>query len=89
MLSGVYERLGSDFVMFPSSTHEVIVMKYSDDMAVEELQNIVKTVNQQELSPEEKLSDNVYYYDGRSLSILTEEMLSTQRKNPVYYDEAR
>lgn len=89
MLSGVYERLGSDFVMFPSSTHEVIVMKYSDDMAVEELQNIVKTVNEQELSPEEKLSDNVYYYDGRSLSILTEEMLSTQRKNPVYYDEAR
>lgn len=89
LLSSVYERLGSDFVMFPSSTHEVIVMPYSDEMSVEELQDIVRTVNQQELSPEEKLSDNVYYYDGRKLTIMTEEMLCASQQQPVYYDEAR
>lgn len=89
MLSAVHEKLGSDFVMFPSSTHEVIVMPYSDEMSVEELQDIVRTVNQKELSPEERLSDNVYYYDGRKLTIMTEEMLCVSQQQPAYYDEAR
>lgn len=88
LLSSVHEKLGSDFVMFPSSTHEVIVMPHTDELSVAELQDIVKTVNQEELFPEERLSDNVYYFDGRNLSIMTEAMLYTSQQQPMY-QEAR
>lgn len=88
LLSSIYEKLGSDFVMFPASTHEVIVMPKTSELSLAELQDIVKTVNQEELLPEERLSDNVYYFDGRNLSIMTEAMLYTSQQQPMY-QEAR
>lgn len=88
LLSSVYEKLGSDFVMFPASTHEVIVMPHTDELSVAELQDVVRSVNQEELLPEERLSDNVYYFDGKNLSIMTETMMHTNQQQPIY-QEAR
>jgi hypothetical protein len=51
-----------DMVIIPSSVHEVILLPYGDDTDTERLNEMVKEVNQT-LSPEEILSDHVYFYN--------------------------
>lgn len=80
MLSAVHASLGTDFVVLPSSTHEVLIMPCEDDLSVSELRSIVKQVNEQEVSQEEQLSDNVYFCDGKELVVLTDDIVA-QRYN--------
>ena len=68
-LSGVvaYKSIG-DYYILPSSVHEVIVLPASkkNNEAVNLVQ-MVKEINVTEVAPEEKLSDEVYFFDGRYL----------------------
>lgn len=80
MLFGVHGILGTDFVVLPSSTHEVLVMPWENDLSVSELRSIVKQVNEQEVSQEEQLSDNVYFCNGKELVVLTDDIIP-QRYN--------
>lgn len=75
ILPAVRERLGDDFIVFPSSIHEVIVMKYMDEMTASELREIVQQVNKEEISEEEQLSDNVYFCNGRELLVMTDDVI--------------
>lgn len=57
----VIDRVGTEFYILPSSVHEVLIVKgknYNKD----ELTSMVMEVNQQEVSVDEQLSDNVYRY---------------------------
>lgn len=56
----------SDLYVLPSSIHEMIIVpkKYYTD--VEMLKMLVKEVNKDKVSPEERLSDNVYCYDWKT-----------------------
>ena len=60
-------KQGSNLYILPSSVHELIVIPESRlgniDMALSGLKNMVETVNKEEVSSEDKLSDSVYYYD--------------------------
>lgn len=58
------EKLHSDLVILPSSVHEVLVLPDNGEMTVADLKNMVKSVNETELNPEDFLSDNVYYYNN-------------------------
>lgn len=57
-----------DYYILPSSVHEVIVLPASkkNNEAVNLVQ-MVKEINVTEVAPEEKLSDEVYFFDGRYL----------------------
>lgn len=59
----VSKQLNGDFYLLPSSIHELICLKASDDMHVEELERMVQEVNYCQVAPEERLSDHVYKYD--------------------------
>lgn len=59
------ERLGGDFYVLPSSIHEVLLLPDHQDMTIADLNGIVRSVNAQEVAPEERLSDHVYHYDSR------------------------
>ena len=52
-----------NFYIVPSSIHEVILVPDGDKLTAEELSNMVREVNQEQVDPEERLSDHVYYYD--------------------------
>ena len=57
----VIDSVGTEFYILPSSVHEVLIVKgknYNKD----ELKSMVMAVNQQEVSVDEQLSDNVYRY---------------------------
>jgi hypothetical protein len=68
-LAGVRQRLGSNFYILPSSRHEVLILPESGDTMAEQLRDLVREINAGELLPHDKLSDNVYFYDGVKLTI--------------------
>lgn len=72
-----YENVLRDFAnsnncnlyILPSSIHECILILEKYAMSVQELREMVQSVNSTEVSDEEVLSDNVYYYDRNSNKI--------------------
>ena len=57
------KQLGGDFYILPSSLHEVILVPDTFAMSYRERQDMVKTINAEQVDPENKLSDHVYHYD--------------------------
>lgn len=60
------EKLGGSFFILPSSVHEVILVSDSIEMRASELKEMVTQINATEVSPEERLTDNVYHYDAEA-----------------------
>lgn len=59
------ERLGGDFYILPSSLHEVILVPDTFEISAEELQNMVQSINAEQVEPKDRLSDYVYHYDSK------------------------
>lgn len=64
-LEEAHQRLEGDYFVIPSSVHEVLLIPEAAGISRDELEAIVRDVNSNVVSPEEKLSDNVYHYDGK------------------------
>lgn len=60
------EKLDGNFYILPSSIHELIMVSDSFGIRAAELKAMVTDINSSEVSPEEKLTDNVYHYDAES-----------------------
>ena len=58
------QELGGDFYVIPSSVHEVLLLKDDGAIALEDIKEIVRSVNRSEVSHEDFLSDNVYHFDA-------------------------
>lgn len=63
VLRKIREKIG-DFYVLPSSVHEVLVIPVSEGIDRDELEEMVKAVNAAEVAPEDRLSDQVYLFDG-------------------------
>lgn len=59
----VLETIQSDFYILPSSTHEVLCVKATDDMDIPTLEAMVQEVNATQVEPQDRLSEHVYKYD--------------------------
>lgn len=62
LLDSIYEKVGGDYYILPSSIHECIALKVNDDLDPQILRALVRKINYTEVKPEEVLSDNVYVY---------------------------
>lgn len=60
------EALGGDFYVLPSSVHEVLLVADNGSMELGYLEEMVRSVNETEVSPAERLSNNVYHYDSEA-----------------------
>ena len=72
-LHALAEQLGTDLYILPSSIHETIAV--SVDMGEpEELAQMVSEINMDQVSLQERLSNQVYHYDKdlRKLSLATD-----------------
>lgn len=68
MLSKIAEKYDSNLVILPSSIHECIICVDNDpDLNV--YSDMVRSVNQIEVRPEERLSDHAYLFDKVSREI--------------------
>lgn len=58
------KELGGDVFVLPSSVHEVLILPDDGNMSVEELRDMVTTINATEVSAQDRLTDSVYHYDA-------------------------
>lgn len=68
VLHDLSNKLNSNLYIMPSSVHECIAVS-ANDYEPEYLISMVPEVNATEVSPEEILSDRVYYYDRKTKKI--------------------
>lgn len=63
----VLEKIGDsqqvNFFILPSSVHEVILVNDDGSMKLEDLEDMVKSINAAEVAPKDRLSDTVFHYD--------------------------
>ena len=82
------EKLGGDFYILPSSIHEILLVPDNGEMAADQLRDMVREVNATQVSPEEKLTDNVYHYDSREhVFELAEKFEARQQEKDAKIDE--
>ena len=66
---GVMDQLGEvlngDFFILPSSVHETLVVPDNGRISCHELKAMVMAINEKEVAPEDRLTDEVYHYDTR------------------------
>ncbi len=66
---GQMEKLGEtvngDFFILPSSTHEVLILPDDGGVTYQELKAMVMEINSTQVSPEDRLADEVYHYDTK------------------------
>lgn len=65
MMDKIGDTLGSDYIILPSSTHEVIIVPDDGSFTALEMQDMVAEVNSTEVEPEERLTDESYHYDKK------------------------
>lgn len=63
VMKQVGERLGGDFYILPSSQHELIVMPVKTAPVFDKLQEMVKEINETEVESQDRLGDDLFYYD--------------------------
>ena len=68
MLRELHARIG-DYYILPSSKHEVLAISKLYAPNVNELRAMVQEINENIVSPVDRLSNNVYCYDGKTLSM--------------------
>ena len=73
-LQKVSEELGEPYYILPSSIHEVMVVRESEDMDIGKMKEMVKEMNLSTVEPEDLLSYEVFRYDGRKLSVAREDV---------------
>lgn len=75
LYSGRLESIGAyfkeNYYILPSSIHEVIIIPESRALPREEMECVIREVNETQVQAEEFLSDHVYYYDRTRLELMT------------------
>lgn len=62
VLERMAEQLSGDFYLIPSSVHEFLLLPKEQDRGEDELREMILEVNRTEISPEEVLSDHLYFF---------------------------
>ena len=80
-----------DFIILPSSIHEVIVTPVPhcdlNQDRYESLCNMVRDINREEVAPEDRLSDHVYFYDYERDLVYNPDFERDERNNGPDMDE--
>ena len=79
VLDYVSSKLGGDFLVAPSSIHEVIAVPARKDIDISQLEDTVKFVNSTQVDESDQLGDHLYKYDARTHSL--ESIWSNQMTN--------
>lgn len=69
MLEKIYEEIGENYYLLPSSIHEMIIVPESNSPSREHLNEMITEVNQTQVDDEEFLSDCVYYYNSSTKTL--------------------
>ena len=65
VLKDFADRIQADLILLPSSVHEVLLTPNLPETSYEALSSMVTSINRQEVSPEEQLSNQVYLFSRK------------------------
>ena len=65
VLKDFADHLQADLILLPSSVHEVLLTPNLPETSYEDLSSMVTSINRQEVSPEEPLSNQVYLFSRK------------------------
>ena len=65
VLKDFADRIQADIILLPSSVHEVLLTPNLPETSYEALSSMVTSINRQEVSPEEQLSNQVYLFSRK------------------------
>ncbi len=73
VLCELYNKVG-DYYILPSSIHEILAVPVNacEDGMTDALEDMVRSVNQTQVAQKDQLSDNVYFFDGKKISMARE-----------------
>ena len=63
-MESIAKQLGGDYVVIPSSIHEVIILPVTEATDRQEIEQMIRNVNAGDVAPEDRLSDHAYQYDS-------------------------
>lgn len=63
LLKDISDRVKADFIILPSSIHELILIPALYDIDINNLRSMVREVNWTQVAPDEILSNNIYIYN--------------------------
>ena len=86
MLEKIYEEIGGEYFVLPSSVHEVIIYKDNGDGDTNFLINMVVNVNQNIVCNEDILYDNVYKYNSSTKSLEMVEFVEGGTKSRIFFE---
>ncbi|MCC8101487.1 MAG: DUF5688 family protein [Clostridiales bacterium] len=66
MMDKIGRELGSDFIVLPSSTHEMLFMADDGLASADELKDIVSEINRKIVGQAESLTNESYHYDRKN-----------------------
>lgn len=72
IIASISDKVGESLYVIPSSVHELLLI--SDNLlSIDDISEMVKEVNKEIVQPEERLSNNIYYFDKneKTLSMKT------------------
>lgn len=69
LLSLIAHRMECDFVIIPSSIHEVLLVPYTENTPPAHYEEMISEVNDTQLAREEILSDHAYFFERATDSI--------------------
>ena len=80
IMEEISEKLKGDYIVLPSSIHEVLIHPFTEDMDRQEIENMIQDINSGYLEPEERLSDYAYYYDSKEHGLFRMDKLEERKK---------
>ena len=63
LMKNLSEKIRSSFYIIPSSVHECLLLPTKENEQSGEIRNMIKEINDTQVSVEERLSYSLYYYD--------------------------
>jgi hypothetical protein len=70
VLGRAADAMGADEVyVLPSSVHELLLVRVTDGISPDELRDMVRRVNETEVSKDEWLSEEVFFFDAHSMKL--------------------
>ena len=89
VMSLIAEKLGSDLIVIPSSIHETIILKETENVSVTELNAMVEAVNEEAVTPQEKLGNSVYRFDREAQRLEKAVEQAEKHLMPPDYEEVK
>lgn len=70
VLKHISKEMNGDYIVLPSSIHEVIVLPVSGEENFAEINEMIHEINVDQVADEEILADHLYYYDSKKEKLM-------------------